>query len=75
MIIHARTDFGSHIFREIFISACWMIWKPRNGIIFDNRPASLVEWRAALKEDLSLVCIKAKKRIDDPLTIWRESNL
>jgi hypothetical protein len=22
-----------------------------------------------------LVCIKAKKRIDDPLTIWRESNL
>jgi hypothetical protein len=37
MIIRARTDFGSHIFREIFISACWIIWKAWNGIIFDTK--------------------------------------
>lgn len=75
MVIQARTDFGSHIFREIFITACWNIWKARNGIIFDNIPASLVAWKAALKGDLSLVCIKAKKSIADPLTVWRESCL
>jgi len=26
MIIQARTDFGNHIFKEIFISACWTIF-------------------------------------------------
>jgi hypothetical protein len=75
MIIHARLDFGSHIFKEIFISACWTIWKARNRIIFYNKATSLMEWRAALKEDLGLVCIKAKKNIADPLSIWRESSL
>jgi hypothetical protein len=75
MLIQARTDFGSHIFREIFITACWMIWKARNGIIFDHRATSLAEWKVALKEELGLVCIKAKKRIADPLTLWRDSCL
>lgn len=60
MIIQARLYFGSHIFREIFISACWIIWKARNGIIFDNKAPTLVGWKMALKEDLGLVCIKAK---------------
>jgi hypothetical protein len=34
-----------------------------------------MEWRAALKENLGLVCIKAKKSIADPVSMWRESNL
>ena len=75
MINRARLDFGSHIFREIFISACWTILKARSGIIFYNKTASLMEWSAALKEDLGLVFIKAKKSIADPLSIWRESSL
>jgi hypothetical protein len=70
MIIQARTDFGSHIFRDIFISACWVIWKARNGIIFDNQAVTLLDWRAALKEELGHVCIKARKSISDPLFIW-----
>jgi len=73
MIIQARLSFGSHIFREIFITACWNIWKSRNGIIFDNLPASLMTWKATFKADLSVVCIKAKRKISDPLKIWREN--
>jgi hypothetical protein len=45
------------------------------GSFFHNKVASLMEWRAALKEDLGLVCIKAKKSIADPVSMWRESNL
>jgi hypothetical protein len=76
MVIQARTDFGSRILREIFISSCWMIWKARNGIIFFyHKSTSVQDWKNTLKEDLSLVCIKAKKSIADPLKIWCENSL
>jgi hypothetical protein len=32
MIISARQDFGSKIFREIIIIACWATWLVRNGV-------------------------------------------
>jgi hypothetical protein len=70
MIIHARTTFGNHIFREIFITACWMIWNVRNGTIFDNKACLLADWK-----ELGLVCTKAKKSISDPLSLWRENHL
>jgi len=73
MLIQARISFDSHIFREIFIAACWNIWKSRNGIIFENIPTSLMAWKEAFKADHSLVCIKAKRKISDPLMAWRES--
>ena len=41
MIIDARTSFGSPIFREIFITACWIIWVTRNTVIFDDVQANL----------------------------------
>ena len=75
MIIQARIDFNSHIFREIFITSCWVLWKARNGIIFDNQTATLLEWRASLKEELGQICIKAKKSISDPLFVWKENHL
>lgn len=75
MLIQARTSFGSPIFREIFITACWIIWKERNGIIFDNKATSPRVWKIHLKEELGLVCIKAKKRIAEPLKIWCENRL
>ena len=34
MVIVARSNFGSPIFREIFITACWTIWRARNAIFF-----------------------------------------
>jgi len=52
MLTKARINFGSHIFREIFITAAWTIWKVRNGAIFDNKAVSLTEWKILLKEEI-----------------------
>ena len=41
MVIEARESFGNSIFREIFITACWIIWLTRNSIIFDNGQVSI----------------------------------
>ena len=73
MIIQARIDFNSHIIREIFITACWVLWKARNGIIFDNQTATLLKWRESLKEELGQICIKAKKSISDPCLYGRRT--
>lgn len=75
MVIEARTNFGHPIFRELMITACWIIWKMRNSIIFDNGTCSLHLWKTMFKEELGLVCIKAKDVIKGPLNIWRDSFL
>jgi hypothetical protein len=72
MVIEARRSFGHPIFREIMITACWVIWKLRNNIIFDNGNCSLSSWKHIFKEELGLVCIKAKQAIKAPLSLWRE---
>jgi len=46
--------------------ACWTIWKARNGIIFYNKAASLVDWKAALEDDLSLVIIRLRRALLTP---------
>jgi hypothetical protein len=48
------------IFREIVITACWIIWKMRNSIIFDIASCNLSVWKSNFKEELGLVCTKAK---------------
>jgi len=73
MIIQARIDFNGHIFREIFIIMCLVLWKERNGIIFDNQTATLLEWRASLKEELGQIYIKAKKSISDSCLYGRRT--
>ena len=75
MIIQARLNFNSHFFWEFFITACWVLWKARNGIIFDNQTATLLEWSASLKEELDQICIKTNKSISDPLFVWKENHL
>jgi len=60
MIIDARTSFGSLIFREFFITACWIIRVTRNAIIFDNGQINLNNWKIQFKEELDHVCTKAK---------------
>jgi hypothetical protein len=50
MIIQTRTDFSSHIFREIFTAVCWTVWNTRNGVIFYNKAASVATWRIAFKD-------------------------
>jgi hypothetical protein len=34
MIIQARADFGRSIFREIIITACWIIIKDEIGLVY-----------------------------------------
>jgi hypothetical protein len=75
MVIVARTDFGSSIFREIFITACWVIWKTRNVVIFDNAQASVDFWKIQFREELGLVCIKTKLDKHLTLSLWRDNFL
>lgn len=75
MIIAARSDFGSVIFREIFITACWIIWKTRNAVIFDNGQININRWKIQFHEELGLVCIKAKSTRANLLNSWRDSLL
>jgi len=69
----ARADFGSSIFRELVITACWIVWKCRNDIIFDIKSCNIMSWKAAFKEELGLVCIKSKQRIRVALSSWCEN--
>lgn len=73
LIIEARTDFGNALFREIFISACWVIWTTRNSIIFYNGNGNLSNWKREFREELDLVCIKAKPSRQHALKAWRDS--
>ena len=73
MIIEARTLFGHSIFRELMITACWIIWRTRNAIIFDHGNYSLSNWKRMFKEKLSLVCIKAKPEKRAQLMLWRDN--
>jgi hypothetical protein len=75
MVIEARTNFESNIFREICIMACWVIWITRNGVIFDNGQINLNLWKRKFKDELGLVCIKAKASRQTPLSMWRDSYL
>ena len=73
MVIEARTAFGSIIFREIFITACWIIWTTRNGVIFDSGQIDLSAWKRQFKNELGLVCHKAKPARQALLNQWRDS--
>jgi hypothetical protein len=73
MVIDARESFGSNIFREIFITACWCIWLIRNGIIFDNEQGSISAWKRHFKTELGYVCVKAKPSRQDQLKACRDS--
>jgi hypothetical protein len=72
MVITTREVFGSNIFREIIITACWAIWLIRNGVIFDNEQANLNSWRR-FKEELGFVCTKAKPTRQLLLNTWRDN--
>ena len=74
-MISARTTFGSPIFRDLIITTCWIIWKTRNDVSFDGEDYNLCRWKFNFKEELGLVCIKAKQKIRDPLVRWCENSL
>jgi hypothetical protein len=65
--------FGNPIFRELFITAYWVIWTTCNSIIFYNGQISISLWKRRFREELDLVCIKAKEQRQGTLTAWRDS--
>jgi len=73
MIIEARTSFGNNIFREIFITARWIIWLARNEVIFDNGQIDINAWKRHFREEFGLVCTKAKPARQLQLRQWRDS--
>jgi len=73
MVIRARNAFGNLICRELVITACWIIWKTRIGIIFDGEYCNLSKWKLDFKEELALVCIKAKRVRKIELKPWCEN--
>ncbi|RCV19087.1 hypothetical protein SETIT_3G356100v2 [Setaria italica] len=70
LIIDAHQKFGSKIFMEISMVACWCIWLHRNGIIFDGAALSLDRWKMGFKEELSLIMHRAKPSLKQELNIW-----
>lgn len=73
MVIIARTNFGLSIFREFFITACWVIWTTRNAVIFDNGQVNVNTWKLQFREELGLVCTKAKQEKSASLSVWKDS--
>jgi hypothetical protein len=55
------------------ITACWIIWKTRNKIIFDNGQKCITQWKRHFKDKLSLVCTKAKENKSRLISLWRDS--
>lgn len=75
MILQARADFDSVIFREVLITACWIIWTMRNSIIFDNGQKDINLWRRKFHLEFGLVCTKAKNERRTLLSLWRDNYL
>ena len=73
MVLQARSDFGRSFSREILITACWTIWTSRNRLIFDAIPCSFISWKESFKNEIGLVCIKAKPSLAGALRLWLES--
>lgn len=73
MILKAREDFNSPIFREVIITACWSICCSRNKIIFDNGTRSVDTWKRHFKYELGLVCTKAKPHRSTLISAWKEN--
>lgn len=73
MFCNARNTFNNPIFREIVITVCWIIWTTRNGVIFYAKSFNLNQWKRAFRDELGLVCIKAKKKIAVALSVWHEN--
>ena len=64
MVCQARISFGSKIFRELVITACWVIWTTRNGVIFDGKAHSLNQWKRAFKDELGRFVSRPRRRLE-----------
>ena len=50
-----------------------MIWRIRNAAIFDNAQPLVATWKLQFKEEIGLVCAKAKEENSLLLRLWRDN--
>lgn len=52
IIKRARSSVPARCYKEVCITACWYIWKQRNGLIFNQLGPSRASWFQGFKEEL-----------------------
>jgi hypothetical protein len=75
MFFQARKDFAKPFFAEVFILACWHIWKQRNNKKFEHIRPSFGAWKAQFVHEASLHVHRVKDKHSDSLKIWIDSLL
>ncbi|CAO2201894.1 unnamed protein product [Urochloa humidicola] len=70
MLQHAKQNFNHSCFMEIIIIAAWQIWKQRNGLIFENCPATFTSWKRKFKEECLIQAVRIKDSIRPIFLNW-----
>ena len=70
-----KKDLNVPFAMEILILGAWGIWICRNNEIFNNKHASLEEWKAIVAQELRWVLYRIKKKYYQGLKDWIEINL
>jgi hypothetical protein len=65
-----RRQLQIPFFMEIIILMSWTIWQMRNGLIFNNKPPSLLEAKRAFKTEFALLLHRAKRRYFPEIDQW-----
>jgi hypothetical protein len=70
MIETGNLEFSHKFSMEIFIIATWQIWKQRNDMIFENRPASFNSWKRNFREECCNQALRMKDTARNPFLVW-----
>ncbi|CAO2163661.1 unnamed protein product [Urochloa humidicola] len=73
MLQIAKNNFNNNFFMETFIVATWQIWKQRNGLIFENMPASINRWKSKFVEECLNQSHRMKESLKIPFLAWTTS--
>ena len=69
-ITAARRSFAKPFFMEVVITACWHIWKTRNGKIFQNERPLFARWKNQFIHDMTLLSHRIKRKHWASLLLW-----
>jgi hypothetical protein len=72
-VAEARRGFAKPFFMEVMITACWHIWKQRNGRIFENERPTFARWKCNFVHDITLLQHRIKVKHRDSLLTWVHS--
>lgn len=70
MLMEARSNFNSKIFREVLIIGYWAIWCHKNFIIFNNAGISFHQWKLNFRKEIDQVGLRAKPVIKSLLSTF-----